>query len=346
MVWRSVVINQPAKLKREHFALIVEQASSASVPFEDIAVIVLHHREITITHPVLSACAEYGIGLFSTGDDHQPNGVFLPYLAHSRATRMMRLQLAIDRPLAKRTWAEIVRMKIANQARCLTLAKAARVDELESFARRVRSGDPENLEAQASAIYFRALFGASFDRAQSVWVNAALNYGYAIFRGAIARGLVAHGFMPSIGLFHRSEQNAFNLADDVIEPFRPIVDLHVAKKRPADDNAALTPAHKADLVALLNVDVRTPRGVMAALSAIELAVESLTRVYEPAQAQATRREHAAARLSTPMGRRASHQAHARDTAAGDADPFLADVAAPPTLELPELIGLSPHEREM
>ena len=92
VVWRSVVINQPARLKREHFSLVIEQENTAKVPFEDIAIIVLHHREITLTHPVLSACADYGIGLFATGDNHQPNGVFLPYLQHSRATRMMRLQ--------------------------------------------------------------------------------------------------------------------------------------------------------------------------------------------------------------------------------------------------------------
>ena len=98
MVWRSVVISQPAKLKREHFSLVVEQDDSARVPFEDIAVIVLNHREITLTHPVLSACGEYGIGLFATGDNHQPSGVFLPFLAHSRSTRMLRLQLDIDRP--------------------------------------------------------------------------------------------------------------------------------------------------------------------------------------------------------------------------------------------------------
>ena len=98
MVWRSVVINQPAKLKREHFALVVEQEQSARVPFEDIAVIVLNHREITLTHPVLSACADYGIGLYSTGDNHQPNGVFMPFLPHSRATRMQRLQLQLDKP--------------------------------------------------------------------------------------------------------------------------------------------------------------------------------------------------------------------------------------------------------
>lgn len=92
MVWRSVVVSQPAKLKREHFSLVVEQGQSARVPFEDIAVIVLNHREITLTHPVLSACGEYGIGLFSTGDNHQPNGVFVPFLSHSRATRILRLQ--------------------------------------------------------------------------------------------------------------------------------------------------------------------------------------------------------------------------------------------------------------
>ncbi len=286
MVWRSVVINQAAKLKREHFALVIEQAQSASVPFEDIAIIVLHHREITITHPVLSACAEYGIGLFSTGDNHQPNGVFLPYLPHSRATRMMRLQMQLDKPTAKRAWAEVVKMKIRNQAECLRLCGASEFDRLESFARRVRSGDTDNLEAQASAIYFRALFGASFDRAQSVWTNAALDYGYAIFRGAIARALVAHGFLPAIGLFHRSEQNAFNLADDVIEPYRAIVDLFVAKSRPASVDEPLSPKHKADLVALLNIDVAMPRGVMSGLSSIEQTVESFARVYEGADEHA------------------------------------------------------------
>ena len=102
MVWRSVVINQPARLKREHFALLVEQDQAARVPFEDIAVIVLNHREITLTHPVLSACAEYGIGLYATGDNHQPSGVFLPFQSHSRATKMLRLQLALDKPTGKR----------------------------------------------------------------------------------------------------------------------------------------------------------------------------------------------------------------------------------------------------
>ena len=279
MVWRSVMISRPARLRREHFSLAIDQEETAFVPFEDIAVIVLNHREITLTHPVLSACGEYGIGLYATGSNHQPAGVFLPFLPHSRTTRMMRKQLGIAKPAAKQAWASIVRRKIENQAACLRLCGAKGVDRLESYARRVRSGDPDNLEAQAAAFYFAQLYGLDFHRAEERWTHAALDYGYAVLRGAIARGLVAHGLHPTIGLFHDSEQNAFNLADDLIEPFRPLVDLHVAKHASLTEGN-LTPADKQALVALFNVDVGMPQGRMSVLSAIEYAVESLVRAYE------------------------------------------------------------------
>lgn len=279
MVWRSVMISRPAKLRREHFSLAIEQEETAFVPFEDIAVIVLNHREITLTHPVLSACAEYGIGLYATGSNHQPAGVFLPFLSHSRTTRMMRKQLGISKPAAKQTWASIVRRKVENQAACLRLSGKEGVERLESYARRVRSGDPENLEGQAASYYFTRLFGSTFDRSQERWTNAALDYGYAVLRGAIARGLVAHGLHPTVGLFHDSEQNAFNLADDLIEPFRPLVDLYVVKNGLPTKEELLT-ADKQALAALLNTDVGMPQGKMSALSAIEFAVESLVRVYE------------------------------------------------------------------
>lgn len=284
MGWRSVVISRPAKLRREHFSLAIEQEQTAFVPFEDIAVIVLNHREIQLTHPVLSACADYGIGLYATGDNHQPNGVFLPFLAHSRTTRLMRKQMDIPRPLAKQAWANIVRRKIENQAAVLHFCAISGGDRMNSYARRVRSGDAENLEGQAAAFYFTQLFGQGFYRAEERWVNAALDYGYAVLRGAIARGLVAHGMHPPIGLFHASEQNAFNLADDLIEPFRPLVDLHVAKNS-ASTEGDLTPQDKAELVALLNVDVGMPQGKMSALSAIEYAVESLVRLFEQGESE-------------------------------------------------------------
>lgn len=279
MTWRSVVISRPAKLKREHYSLAIEQEQTAFVPFEDIAVIMLNHREITLTHPVLSACGEYGISLFSTGDTHHPSGVFLPFLPHSRATRWLRLQLDLPRPAAKQSWATIVRMKIANQAACLSLAGRDGADRLDSYARRVRSGDSGNLEGQAAAFYFTQLFGKGFHRNQARFINAALDYGYAVLRGTIARGLVAHGLLPSLGLFHASEQNAFNLADDVIEPFRPLVDLFVSRQVIPDDDE-LRPEDKVALVGLLNVDMGMPRGKMSVLSAIEHAIESLARVYD------------------------------------------------------------------
>lgn len=288
MVWRSVVISNPAQLRRERAALVVEQEQRASVPFEDIAVIVLNHREINLTHPVLSACAEHGISLFSTGADHQPSGVFVPFLAHSRSTRMLRLQLDIGRPLAKRAWARLVREKISNQAQCLRLSGRGDAERLDSYARRVRTGDGDNLEAQASAYYFPQLFGKGFRRSDNDWINAALNYGYAILRGAVTRALVAHGLHPSIGIGHANEQNAFNLADDLIEPFRPVVDIHVAAQpdcTPGDERD-LSTADKAGLVALLNVDLRMPRGNMTVLAAIEQAAESVQRLFDGGASEA------------------------------------------------------------
>lgn len=279
MTWRSVVISRPAKLKRDHYSLSIEQEQTACVPFEDIAVIVLNHREITLTHPVLSACGEYGISLFATGDTHHPSGVFIPFLPHSRATRWLRLQLDLPRPVAKQTWAAIIRKKIANQAAVLNMTGRDGTDRLDSYVRRVRSGDADNIEGQAAFFYFTQLFGKDFRRDHERFTNAALDYGYAVLRGTIARGLVAHGLLPSVGLFHASEQNAFNLADDVIEPFRPLVDLFVYKMVPQPDDE-LHPEDKAALVSVLNVDVGMPRGKMSVLAAIEQVIESIARIYD------------------------------------------------------------------
>ncbi len=135
------------------------------------------------------------------------------------------------------------------------------------------------MEGQAAAFYFPQLFGKGFRRVEDGFVNAALDYGYAVLRGTIARGLVAHGMLPAFGIFHASEQNAFNLADDLIEPFRPLVDLCVKNMPPSPDDE-LRPQDKVALVNLLNTDVGMPRGKMSVLSAIEQNVESLARIYE------------------------------------------------------------------
>jgi len=266
--------------------LVIDQEKSARVPFEDIAVVVLDNREITLTQAVLAACAENGIALFATDDSHLPGGVFLSFLGHSRSTRLLRLQLALTRPRTKQLWAALVRAKIANQARCLELCSRDGAERLHSYVRRMRSGDPENLEAQAGAYYFPKLFGSGFVRSAEVQSNAALNYGYAVMRGAVARSLVAHGLHPSIGLFHANEQNPFNLADDLLEPFRPQVDLIVRHMISDDVHEAveLMPADKTQLVGALHMDIETPTGTASVLSSIELVVEALVRVLEGADA--------------------------------------------------------------
>lgn len=278
MSWRSILITRPTRLHREHFSLAIEQDETVFVPFSDIAVIVLDHPQVTMTHPVLTACGEYGIGLFSTDATHTPNGVFLPFGTHSRATRVMRLQLNVTLPTKKRIWAQIVKAKIHNQAISLTLSGREGAERLVKLVSAVKSGDSDNLEARAARWYFSRLFGDAFSRMNETPINSCLNYGYSILRGAIARQLVLHGLHPPMGVFHDNEQNAFNLADDLIEPFRPIVDLFVAKHLPSIQATQVIP--KASLVRLLHVDMNMPEGKMAVATAIEYVVESLVRIFD------------------------------------------------------------------
>lgn len=280
MSWRSIVITKPAQLKVKNNSLHVIQDKCTCIPFEDIAVILLDHAEISLTHPVLGACSSRGICLFSTDRTHTPSGVFLPFLSHNYSTKYLLKQLKIPRPMRKRTWSQIVSRKLENQAACLEIKTQSKDERLASYARRVRSGDPENLEAQAAAYYFSKLFGKTFKRSADCLTNSSLNYGYAILRGAITRAVVAHGLMPSLGIWHSSIQNSFNLADDLIEPYRPVVDLFVATKTREGESEELKPQDKSALIDLLNQDIDMPRGRMTLLSSIEQVVESLVRVID------------------------------------------------------------------
>lgn len=285
MGWRSVVIANPAALMLEDRALAITQGgNTARVMLEDISVLVLDHPQISLTAPLLSACAEAQIAVLTVNAAHLPNGVLLPYLPHSRALKVMSAQLALTQPERKRLWQRIVQFKIRNQAAVLT--RSGQPDEarrLEQLAREVRSGDPDNCEAQAAQIYFRGLFDPQFHRGQSRFHNAALNYGYAVVRAAIARTLTGYGFLPAFGLFHHSEQNAFNLADDLIEPYRPLVDAAVLAHYPEEPDRELEPADKGRFVALLHEDVTlsshsTEEGNCTLLAAIEATVSGLSGI--------------------------------------------------------------------
>lgn len=285
MGWRSVVIANPAALTLEDRALSIAQGqNSARVMLEDISVLVLDHPQISLTAPLLSACAEAQIAVLTVNASHLPNGVLLPYLPHSRALKVMTAQLAMSQPARKRLWQRIVRFKIFNQASMLDrVAKGNEANHLRQLAHDVRSGDPGNCEAQAAQIYFRGLFNPQFHRGQSRFHNAALNYGYAVVRAAIARTLTGYGFLPAFGLFHHSEQNAFNLADDLIEPYRPLVDAGVLTHFPEEPDRDLEPADKGRLVALLHEDVTLSShsaadGRCTLLAAVEATVSGLSAI--------------------------------------------------------------------
>jgi len=284
MAWRSVFITQPARLRLEQKALLVEQdAGSVRIPLEDISVLVIDQPQVSLSAQLLTACAARQIAVITVDETHTPNGVLLPYLPHSRALQVMRKQLDMSQPRKKRLWQGIVRRKIINQAEVLERYGLDAASLLRQMALEVKSGDSGHHEAQAAQAYFRALFGLGFSRAQERLHNAALNYGYSVIRSALARTLVAYGFITAFGLHHCSEQNAFNLADDLIEPFRPILDAHVLGQWPLHgEDRDLTREDKAHLVSVLHQDVAMfqPEGLSGhstLLAATEAMVISLVQ---------------------------------------------------------------------
>lgn len=284
MTWRSVIISHPAALMLENYALtIVQGHDKARVMLEDLSVLILDHPQISLTAPLLSACADAQVVVLCVNAAHLPNGVLLPFLPHSRALKVMTAQLALKQPTRKQLWQRIIRSKISNQADLLMRFNHASTAELlQQLAASTHSGDPDNHESQAAAHYFRCLFGAGFSRRQARFYNAALDYGYAVIRAALARTLVAYGFLPAFGLFHCNEQNAFNLADDLIEPYRPLLDNWVLHHYPEEPERDLHPKDKACLVSFLHHDITLSHhasgGRCTLLTALDTSVGSLSSI--------------------------------------------------------------------
>ena len=258
MTWRSLVITEPARLKLSQRAVRIQQDDrDVRVPLEDIAVVVIDQPQVLITAALLGAFADAGIAVVTTGANHHPNGVLLSYSPHSRSLKVLRQQLDLGKPQRKRLWQHIVQRKLVNQSEVLNRrGQEQPAHRLQTIAERVRSGDPDNHESQGAQVYFPALFGKGFSRRKQALHNAALDFGYAIVRATLARSLVAHGFITALGIHHRSELNPFNLADDLLEPFRPIVDEHVLTHFPLEtEERELRRTDKATLVNILHHDV-------------------------------------------------------------------------------------------
>lgn len=207
-----------------------ENPSEVTIPLEDIAVLIVSHPQVSFSHAVLSGLAAAGGIFVACNEKHLPVAMLLPLATHSLQTERFAAQASVALPVKKRIWQEIVRAKIQAQGRLLEERTGSDCG-LGTFATRVRSGDTGNLEAQAARIYWQKLFaGNGFRRnPEAGGVNALLNYGYAVLRAIVARAICGAGLHPSLGVHHHNRYDTFCLADDLMEPFRPIVDRAVAK---------------------------------------------------------------------------------------------------------------------
>lgn len=249
------------------------------IPLDDVAAVIVHAHGITWTTSLIAALAARGALMVLCGTNHAPVAVCLPLDGRHGQNARMRAQWEAGRPLAKQLWREIVMAKIRWQGAVLE-AQGHSANAFDLLARRVRSGDPENVEAQAARRYWPLLMGEEFRRDRDAGgVNGMLNYGYTIMRSLCARAVVAAGLHPSIGVHHANRGNAFALADDLIEPFRPLVDT-MALRLVARGCTDVTPEVKRAFASLIAVDLASDIGTTTVAMAATRAAQSLARCFE------------------------------------------------------------------
>lgn len=276
MAFRSVILRSAAQLHARLNQLVVEGAESVAVPLEDIAVLVIEEPRVGLSAGTLSKISEAGVAVVLCDDKHMPCGILTPFSRSSRQLRIARLQLGMTAPLKKRLWQSLIRQKILNQADCLDASGLTGASDVRRYAAEVQSGDTTGREAIAAGVYFRRFM--SQRRHGDDPLNHALDYGYTVVRAAVARALVAHGLYPAIGIHHANELNAFNLADDILEPYRPVVDHWAAQCPPSTHT--LDANDRAHLLEALHAPCTVRRERHSVLTAIDRTVSSLVRAIQ------------------------------------------------------------------
>lgn len=266
--------------KHEQLVIRREDQEIGRVPIEDMAALIIDHPRTTLSQPVLSALVSAGVMVVTSGEAHQPIGMFLPLQGHVTQTERFIAQAELAKPTKKSLWAQIVKAKIAMQAKILgDLTEGD--GGLGALRKKVRSGDPDNIEAQAARRYWPRLFpeGAFKRDVEAGDQNRFLNYGYAILRSLTARSLCGAGLHPSLGLHHRNRYNAYCLADDLIEPYRPFVDLLVYELVGVyGAEAELGKEHRAAILELLTWEVNMGKETYSFQGAVRKSAQSLANV--------------------------------------------------------------------
>lgn len=253
------------------------------VPLDDVGAVIVHAHGVTWTTNLMVALAQRGAALLLCGTNHAPVAVCLPIAGHHAQNARMRAQWEAKRPLAKQLWRGVVVAKIRWQG-AVVAANGGLSAPYEYLARRVGSGDPDNVEAQAARRYWGELMGSDFRRDRDAGgTNAMLNYGYAVMRAACARAVVAAGLHPSIGIHHANRGNPMALADDLIEPFRPLVDMLTIRLRGVGHDSVTAEVKRAQ-AALIALDLPGEEGVTTVWQAATRAAATLARAFQSGRA--------------------------------------------------------------
>jgi CRISPR-associated protein Cas1 len=285
MIKRTLYFGNPAYLKTMNEQLIIElsREEARSVPIEDIGIVILDHQQITITQAVLAKLLANNTAVITCDHTHHPVGLQLCLEGHTLQSQKFKAQISASLPLKKQLWQQTVMAKIENQAAVL---KSERSENkyLISLAAKVRSGDAGNLEAKAALYYWKNIFPEFLEftrQREGVPPNNLLNYGYAILRAVVARSLVASGLLPTLGIFHRNQYNAYCLADDIMEPYRPYVDKVVCDiVRMNGRFLELGPGMKKQLLGIPAMDVIIEGQQSPLMNAVQRTTASLAKCFE------------------------------------------------------------------
>jgi len=282
MVGRILHFSQPYHLAVRLSQLVITNKDTGEIinrPIEDTAVLMLEHPQLTYTHAAMQELMAQNVAVVFCGADYHPAGLLLPLSGNVLHHNRLKNQIEASLPLTKQLWQQTVKAKILNQAAMLeSLGKHGQ--PLRQMASDVKSGDTENHEARAAKAYWSQLFLDEFRRdREGDWPNAALNYGYAVLRAATARAIVAAGLLPALGIHHSNKYNAFCLADDLMEPYRPFIDAEVVELRQLGIDE-LDKRAKAKLIGAVLADVHQDGKKGAMMAALHRTALSLVNCFE------------------------------------------------------------------
>lgn len=286
-MWRTVIVNNGEKLSIEDGWLVVTEGEKISkVPIEDIYALIIDNYSATITLAAINALTSAGAHICFCDEKHMPASMALPMSEHYRPLAVVKSQLEMDDAFKNELWQKIIKAKISNQAKCLRLCgiPAEKHQQVQDLADEVLPGDSKNREAAAAKLHFRFLFGGFFRRNDDDVTNAALNYGYAVLRSSVAKTLAAYGYYSVIGLHHINTSNHFNLADDMMEPLRPVVDM-VTDRMCDELFETLTRTNRRKLAAIVNLPVKMNGKKTRIRYAIDKYISSLTTAINERNAE-------------------------------------------------------------